>query len=60
MDYLERNSRYLEGGRPLGITEGFHTKMEMRSRRAYRFKNFNNYRLNDLAHCGWNGIINRV
>ena len=43
-----------------GITEGFHTKMEMMSRRAYGFKNFNNYRLRVLAHCGWNGIINRV
>ena len=28
-----------------GITEGFHTKMEMISRRAYGFKNFENYRL---------------
>jgi transposase len=43
-----------------GITEGFHTKMEMISRRAYGFKNFENYRLRVLAQCGWNGIINRV
>lgn len=28
-----------------GITEGFHTKMEMLKRRAYGFRNFNNYRL---------------
>ncbi|HAR61909.1 MAG TPA: hypothetical protein DCS13_14065, partial [Candidatus Margulisbacteria bacterium] len=28
-----------------GITEGFHTKMEMLSRRAYGFRNFENYRL---------------
>src|SRR5690625_7374002 len=27
-----------------GITEGFHTKMEMLSRRAYGFRNFENYR----------------
>jgi transposase len=43
-----------------GITEGFHTKMEMISRRAFGFRNFENYRLRVLAHCGWNGIINRV
>ncbi len=43
-----------------GITEGFHTKMEMMSRRAYGFRNFENYRLRVLTHCGWNGIINRV
>jgi transposase len=36
-----------------GITEGFHTKMEMISRRAYGFKNFENYRLRVLAQCGW-------
>ena len=28
-----------------GITEGFHTKLEMISRRAYGFKDFENYRL---------------
>lgn len=43
-----------------GITEGFHTKMEMMSRRAYGFRNFQNYRLRVLTHCGWDGIINRV
>ena len=43
-----------------GITEGFHNKMEMMSRRAYGFRNFENYRMRVLAHCGWNGIINRV
>ncbi len=42
------------------ITEGFHTKMEMISRRAYGFRNFENYRLRVLTHCGWDGIINRV
>ena len=26
-----------------GITEGFHTKMEMMSRRAFGFRNFENY-----------------
>lgn len=34
-----------------GITEGFHTKMEMISRRAYGFKNFENYRLRVKAMC---------
>lgn len=43
-----------------GITEGFHNKMEMISRRAYGFRNFENYRLRALTHCGWDGIINRV
>jgi transposase len=43
-----------------GMTEGFHTKMEMMSRRAFGFRNFNNYRLRVLAHCGWDGVINRV
>jgi hypothetical protein len=44
----------------IGITEGFHTKMEMISRRAFGFRNFQNYRLRFLALCGWNGVINRV
>lgn len=43
-----------------GITEGFHTKMEMLSRQAYGFRNFENYRMRVLAQCGWNGVINRV
>lgn len=43
-----------------GATEGFHNKMEMMTRRAYGFRNFENYRLRVLTHCGWDGIINRV
>ena len=43
-----------------GPTEGFHTKMEMMTRRAFGFRNFENYRLRVLTHCGWDGIINRV
>lgn len=35
-----------------GITEGFHTKMEMIQRRAYGFRNFNNYRLRVMVLCG--------
>jgi transposase len=34
-----------------GITEGFHTKMEMISRRAYGFRNFENYRLRVRVLC---------
>lgn len=43
-----------------GPTEGSHNKMEMMSRRAYGFRNFENYRLRVLTHCGWDGIMNRV
>jgi transposase len=43
-----------------GMTEGFHTKMEIMSRRVFGFRNFENYRLRVLTHGGWNGIINRV
>lgn len=43
-----------------GITEGFHTKMEMISRRAFEFRNFENYRMRVLALCGWNSVVNRV
>jgi transposase len=42
------------------ITEGFHNTMEMISRRALSFRNFENYRLRVLTHCGCDGIINRV
>lgn len=41
------------------ITEGFHTKMEMISRRAYGFRNFKNYRLRVIALCGWSGVFVR-
>ncbi len=43
-----------------GITEGFHNKMEMISRRAFGFRNFENYRIRVLAQRGWNGLITRV
>ena len=35
-----------------GITEGFHRKMELIQRRAYGFRNFNNYQIRVLAACG--------
>lgn len=34
-----------------GITEGFHRKMKLIQRRAYGFRNFNNYRLRVIAQC---------
>jgi transposase len=34
-----------------GITEGFHNKMEMIARRAYGFRNFNNYRTQVRVMC---------
>jgi len=34
-----------------GITEGFHNKMEMISRRAFGFRNFQNYRLRVRVLC---------
>jgi transposase len=42
------------------ITEGFHTRMEELSRRAYGFRNFENYRMRVLALCGWDGVIARA
>lgn len=41
------------------ITEGLHNKMEMISRRAFGFRNFQNYRMRVLALCGWDGVIRR-
>ena len=35
-----------------GITEGFHTKMELISRQAYGFRNFENYRMRVKVLCG--------
>jgi transposase len=34
-----------------GITEGFHTKMELIQRKAYGFRNFENYRLRVIVLC---------
>ena len=34
-----------------GITEGFHNKMELISRQAYGFRNFNNYRMRVKVLC---------
>ncbi len=58
--WLEPIVRMWRTSQSNGITEGFHTKMEMMTRRAYGFRNFENYRLRVLAHCGWNGVFSRV
>jgi transposase len=50
-------ARMLRFSKTNGITEGFHNKMEMISRRAFGFRNFENYRLRVLAHCGWDGVF---
>ncbi len=55
--WKEEIGRMLRFSRSNGITEGFHTKMEMLSRRAFGFRNFSNYRLRVLAHCGWDGVF---
>ncbi|MEO6959761.1 MAG: transposase [Burkholderiaceae bacterium] len=47
--WLEPIVRMWRFSKSNGITEGFHTKMEMLSRRAYGFRNFENYRLRVLA-----------
>jgi transposase len=40
------------------ITEGFHRKMKLIQRRAYGFKNFENYRLRvRVLCCGKNFIL---
>jgi transposase len=35
-----------------GITEGFHRKMKLIQRRAYGFRNFENYRIRVKVLCG--------
>ncbi len=35
-----------------GITKGFHRKMKLIQRRAYGFRNFENYRLRVIVLCG--------
>lgn len=49
--WREEIVRMLRFTKTNGITEGFHTKMEMISRRAYGFRNFENYRLRVKVLC---------
>ena len=62
MEHLERLGRTLHSWREEiacmwrftknnGITEGFHNKMEMISRQAFGFRNFENYRLRVRIMC---------
>jgi len=51
-DWQQEIARMWRYTRNNGITEGFHTKMEMIQRRAYGFKNFENYRLRVRVLCG--------
>jgi transposase len=44
-------ARMLRFSKNNGITEGFHNKMEMISRRAFGFRNFENYRLRVRVLC---------
>ena len=55
--WIEEIGRMLRFSYSNGITEGFHNKMEMISRRAFGFRKFTNYRLRVLAHCGWDGVF---
>jgi transposase len=55
--WKEEIARMFRFSKTNGITEGFHNKMEMLSRRAFGFRNFSNYRLRVLAHCGWDGVF---
>jgi transposase len=51
-DWTEEIGRMWRFTRNNGITEGFHRKMKLIQRRAYGFRNFNNYRLRVIAQCG--------
>jgi transposase len=50
--WSEEIARMWRFTRSNGITEGFHTKMEVLQRQAYGFRNFANYRLRVRALCG--------
>jgi transposase len=51
-EWLEEIVRMWRFTRSNGITEGFHRKMKLIQRRAYGFRNFENYRLRVIAQCG--------
>lgn len=48
-DEVARMFRFVKNN---GITEGFHRKMKLIQRRAYGFRNFENYRLRVRVLCG--------
>jgi transposase len=49
LDAIARMFRYYRSN---GIVEGFHRKMKLIQRRAYGFRNFENYRLRVRVLCG--------
>ncbi len=49
--WREEIARMFRFSKTNGITEGLHNKMEMISRRAYGFRNFENYRLRVRVLC---------
>lgn len=51
-NWKEEIARMFRFSKTNGITEGLHNKMEMISRRAYGFRNFENYRLRVRVLCG--------
>jgi hypothetical protein len=51
-DWIEPIACMWRTTRNNGITEGFHRKMKLIQRRAYGFRNFENYRLRVIAQCG--------
>ena len=50
--WKEEVARMFRFTRNNGITEGFHRKMKLIQRRAYGFRNFENYRLRVRGLCG--------
>jgi len=50
-NWKEEIARMFRFSKTNGITEGLHNKMEMISRRAYGFRNFENYRLRVRVLC---------
>jgi transposase len=50
--WIEPIARMWRFSKNNAITEGFHRKMKLIQRRAYGFRNFNNYRLRGIAQCG--------
>ncbi len=51
-NWKEEIARMFRFSKTNSITEGLHNKMEMISRRAYGFRNFQNYRLRVRVLCG--------
>ena len=54
-NWREEVARMFRFTRNNGITEGFHRKMKLIQRRAYGFRNFENYRLRVRVLRCWDG-----